>query len=48
MARVMENHSKSLLPIPDVTSTTTRGFATQVLPGVCLVTFLFSFIFLSK
>ena len=30
MARVMENHSKSLLPIPDVTSTTTRGFATQV------------------
>ena len=30
MARVMENHSKSLLPIPDVTSTTTRGFATEV------------------
>ena len=28
MARVMENHSKSLLPIPDVTSTT---IATQVL-----------------
>ena len=34
MARVMENHSKSLLPIPDVTSTTTRGFATQVPVGV--------------
>ena len=31
MARVMENHSKYLLPIPDVTFTTTRGFATQVL-----------------
>ena len=30
MARVMENHSQYLLPIPDVTSTTTRGFATQV------------------
>ena len=32
MARVMENHSKSLLPIPDVTSTTPtpRGFATEV------------------
>ena len=27
---MMENHSKSLLPIPDVTSTTTRGFATEV------------------
>ena len=35
MARVMENHSQYLLPIPDVTSTTTRGFATQVfLPEV--------------
>ena len=35
MARVMENHSQYLLPIPDVTSTTTRGFATQVHAELC-------------